>query len=43
MQQHKCVEDYLNSVVPTNIPDSKRAELRDEMESHIYDKAEFYM
>lgn len=43
MQQHKCVEDYLNSVIPTNIPDSKRAELRDEMESHIYDKAEFYM
>ena len=43
MQQHKCVEDYLNSVVPTNIPDSKRAELRDEMECHIYDKAEFYM
>lgn len=43
MQQHKCVEDYLESVVPKNIADSKRTELRTEMESHIYDKAEFYI
>ena len=43
MQQHKCVEDYLESVVPKNIADSKRTELRAEMESHIYDKAEFYI
>ncbi|MEE1320577.1 MAG: permease prefix domain 1-containing protein [Acutalibacteraceae bacterium] len=43
MQQHKCVEDYLNAVIPKNIADSKATELRAEMEGHIYDKAEFYM
>ena len=43
MQQHKQVEDYLNSVIPEKIADSTKAELRAELESHIYDKAEFYM
>lgn len=43
MQQHKVVEDYLTSVIPTNLTDNKKAELRAEFESHIYDKAEFYI
>ena len=43
MQQHKVVEDYLNSVIPTNLTDNKKAELREEIETHIYDKAEFYI
>lgn len=43
MQQHKIVEDYLNSVIPQKISDSTKAELRAEIECHIYDKAEFYM
>ncbi len=43
MQQHKIVEDYLKSVIPDKIADSTKAELRAEIESHIYDKAEFYM
>lgn len=42
MQQRKIVEDYLKSVIPDKIPDSTKAELRAEIESHIYDKAEFY-
>lgn len=43
MQQHKIVEDYLKSVIPTNLTDNKKAELREEIESHIYDKANFYI
>ena len=43
MQQRKIVEDYLNNVIPDKISDSTKAELRAEIESHIYDKAEFYM
>lgn len=41
--QHKIVEDYLNSVIPPNLTDNKKAELREEIETHIYDKAEFYI
>ena len=43
MQQRKIVEDYLNNVIPDKISDSTKAELREEIEGHIYDKAEFYM
>lgn len=43
MQQRKIVEDYLSSVIPEKISDSTKAELRAEIESHIYDKAEFYI
>ena len=43
MQQHKIVEDYLSSIIPDKIADSTKTELRAEIESHIYDKAEFYM
>lgn len=43
MQQHKSVEDYLNSVIPDKISDRIKAELRAELECHIYDKADFYI
>lgn len=43
MQQHKVVEDYLNSVIPNKISDRIKAEIRAEMECHIYDKADFYI
>ena len=43
MQQHKIVEDYLNSVIPNNLTAGGGAELREEIESHIYDKAYFYI
>jgi len=43
MQQRKIVEDYLSSIIPDKIADSTKAELREEIEGHIYDKAEFYM
>ena len=43
MRQHKIVEEYLNSVIPDDISEGSGAELRAELESHIYDKAEFYM
>ncbi len=41
--QHKIVEDYLQNVIPKKLTESIKAELRAEIESHIYDKAEFYM
>lgn len=43
MQQHKIVEAYLDSVIPKKISESKKAEIRAEIESHIYDRAEFYI
>ncbi len=43
MQQHKSVEDYLNSVIPQKISEKTKTELREELECHIYDRAEFYM
>ena len=43
MQRLEIVDDYLKSVVPKNIAESKILELRAEMECHIYDKAEFYI
>ena len=43
MQQHKIIEDYLNSVIPDKISDRIKAEIRAEIECHIYDKADFYI
>ncbi len=43
MQQRKIVEDYISKIIPDKIADSTKAELRAEIECHIYDKAEFYM
>ncbi len=43
MQQYKIVEDYLDSVIPEKISTKTRDELREELESHIYDKADFYI
>lgn len=43
MQQRKIVEDYLSSIIPDKIADSTKAELREEIKCHIYDKAEFYI
>ncbi len=43
MQQHKIVEDYLNSVIPEKISTEAKTLLREEIECHIYDKAEFFM
>ncbi len=43
MQQHKIVEDYLDSVIPKKISPKTQGELREELESHIYDRADFYM
>lgn len=41
--QHKIVEDYLESVIPKKLTESIKAELRAEIESHIYDKADFFI
>lgn len=43
MQQHKVVEEYLESVIPEKISSEIKKELREELKSHIYDRAEFYM
>ena len=43
MQQHKIIEDYLDNVVPEKISPQKQDELRAELESHIYDRVDFYM
>ena len=43
MQQHKIVEDYLDMVIPKKLPDGKKAELRAEIECHIFDRADYYM
>lgn len=43
MQQHKIVEDYLNTVIPKKLSEDKKSELRAEIECHIYDRADFYM
>lgn len=43
MQQRKIVEDYLDSVIPQKISESTKKRLRAEIESHIYDRADFYM
>lgn len=43
MQQHKIVEDYLDGAIPQNISAKTKEEIRVEMESHIYDRAEFYI
>ncbi|MBR2868787.1 MAG: hypothetical protein IKB88_06970 [Clostridia bacterium] len=43
MQQHKTVEDYLDNVIPEKISKKIKDEIRAELESHIYDKADFYL
>lgn len=43
MQQHKIVKEYLDNVIPKKISPKTQDELREEMESHIYDRADFYM
>ena len=43
MQQHKIVEDYLDSVIPQKISSKVEKEIRTEIESHIYDRVDFYM
>ena len=43
MQQHKIVEDYLDSVVPQKLSQKTTEEIREEIRSHIYDRADFYM
>ena len=36
------IESYIDSVVPKNIPKSKQQKLKAEIESHIYDRIDFY-
>ena len=43
MQQHKIVEEYLDRIIPQRISPKTEEEIREEIESHIYDKADFYM
>ncbi|MBQ2828700.1 MAG: hypothetical protein IJF20_05595 [Clostridia bacterium] len=43
MQRPEFVEDYLDSVIPEKISLKTQSELREELESHIYDRADFYI
>ena len=43
MQTPKIVSDYLDAAVPKGLTESRRKLLTEELESHIYDKAEHYM
>ncbi|MGN1443352.1 MAG: permease prefix domain 1-containing protein, partial [Acutalibacteraceae bacterium] len=43
MQTPKIVSDYLDAAVPKGLTESRRKLLSDELESHIYDKAEHYI
>ncbi|MDD6527125.1 MAG: permease prefix domain 1-containing protein [Oscillospiraceae bacterium] len=43
MQTPKIVSDYLEAAVPKGLTESRRKLLTEELESHIYDKAEHYM
>ncbi len=36
------IESYIASVIPKNIPKSKQQKLKAEIESHIYDRIDFY-
>ncbi len=36
------IESYIDSVIPKNIPKSKQQKLKAEIESHIYDRIDFY-
>ncbi|MBQ8782622.1 MAG: hypothetical protein IJZ57_02485 [Clostridia bacterium] len=36
------IESYIDSVIPKNIPKSKQQKLKEEIESHIYDRIDFY-
>ena len=36
------IESYIDSVIPKNIPKSKQQKLKSEIESHIYDRIDFY-
>lgn len=42
MQQHKIVEDFLDSIIPQKISPKAEEEIREEIESHIYDRVDFY-
>lgn len=43
MQQHKIVEEYLDGIIPQKISPKTEEEIREEIKSHIYDKADFYI
>ena len=43
MQTPKIVSNYLEAAVPKGLTESRRKLLTDELESHIYDKAEHYI
>lgn len=43
MSKPKIVSDYLEAAVPKGLTASRRKLLTDELESHIYDKAEYYI
>ena len=43
MSKPKIVSDYLDAAVPKGLTESRRKLLTEELESHIYDKAEHYM
>lgn len=43
MSKPKIVSDYLEAAVPKGLTASRRKLLTDELESHIYDKAEHYI
>ena len=43
MNKPKIVSDYLEAAVPKGLTASRRKLLIDELESHIYDKAEHYI
>ncbi|MGN1419528.1 MAG: permease prefix domain 1-containing protein [Acutalibacteraceae bacterium] len=36
------VQKYIDSVIPKNIPKSRQSSISDELESHIYEKIDFY-
>ncbi len=36
------IESYIDSVIPKNIPKTKQQKLKSEIESHIYDRIDFY-
>ncbi len=36
------IEDYINSLVPSNLTKRKKQDIRDELRSHIYDRVDYY-
>lgn len=43
MRRYKFVDEYLRDVISEKISPQMQKELREELEGHIYDRAEFYM